>query len=202
MTVFCEYRMQTAKGLTSILIVVVAIIVILTGTVGYLTLIRKPVALPTPTPKPTQVSQTPESPTPTPQDETANWQTYTNADLGYSIKYPVGWQVDENGLQNSLSKEVIISPVDAEPFTSYLSISIDQRPLDLIRQVHSSSQAPIFIEKEISFAGQSAFQYTTANADSAEIYIEHEGQVFLVSTSKFSSNEVQQSFSSFRFTKI
>jgi hypothetical protein len=194
--------MQIAKGLANTaLIVVIVIIVILAGVVGYFMLVKKPVVQQTNTPNPTPVQQTPESPAPTPQDESANWETYTNTDLGYSIKYPNSWQVDESGLQNSLGKEVIINPPSAEPFTTYISVSIDQRPLDLIRQVHTSSQAPIFIEKEISFANQSAFQFRASNSDSVGIYIGHEDKIFLVSTSKFSSEKVQQSFSSFLFTR-
>lgn len=39
------------------------------------------------TPQPTSTSQ------PTPVDETANWKTYTNQRVGFSIKYPINWDV-------------------------------------------------------------------------------------------------------------
>lgn len=40
-----------------------------------------------PLPTPSTASQTPQ-PNPTPSEETANWKTYTNNQLHYSIKYP------------------------------------------------------------------------------------------------------------------
>ncbi len=64
--------------------------------------------------KPTlQPTPTPEFATPTP-DPTADWQTYTNTEYGYSIKYPREWDLVEPGsngegsiaLQNYLESQV------------------------------------------------------------------------------------------------
>lgn len=191
----------TQKGFANIVLVMVVVVL---ASVGGYYFFKKPanvVVIPTPTITPTATKTAVPTKTATP-NPTAGWKTYTNADLGYSIKYPPTWKVDESGLQSSLSKEVIINPVNPEPFISYVSVSIDQRSIDQIRQVHNNSQAPIFIEKQITFAGQSTFQYTVSGSDSVEIYIPYQGKIFLVSSSKFSSKEVKQSFSSFRFTKL
>jgi hypothetical protein len=74
------------KGFANIILVVV--IVILVGAVGYFALIKKsePVAQ-QPTPTPIQ-TKTPISPTPTPKDETANWKVYQDRADFFEFKYP------------------------------------------------------------------------------------------------------------------
>ena len=85
------------KGFVNIILVVV--IVILVGAVGYFAFVKKsePIAQqPTPTqtnnPTKTPVSPTPamtSSPTPTPTASTANWKTYSISGYnGYEFKYP------------------------------------------------------------------------------------------------------------------
>jgi len=44
---------------------------------------------------------------------------YTNDELRYTLIYPIGWVVDENGMA-AQNKEVRFYPVNAEPFVSYL----------------------------------------------------------------------------------
>ena len=77
------------RGFANIILVVV--IVILVGTVGYFAFVKKsePVAQ-EPTPTPTQVTNTSKSnptPTPTPADPTANWKTYTDKKLLVEFKF-------------------------------------------------------------------------------------------------------------------
>jgi hypothetical protein len=85
------------KGFTNIILVV--IIVILIGAVGYFAFIKKPEPVAQQTiPTPTQTitpTKTPASPTPTPKDETANWKTYTDIKHGYSIRYPSDWTFEK-----------------------------------------------------------------------------------------------------------
>jgi uncharacterized membrane protein len=81
------------KGFVNIILVVV--IVILVGAVGYFAFVKKsePVAQ-QPTPTPVQ-TKTPISPIPT--SETTNLKTYTNSQYGYQIKYPKDWTVATSG---------------------------------------------------------------------------------------------------------
>lgn len=74
------------KGFANIILVVV--IVILLGVVGYFAFVKKsePIAQ-QPAPTPTQ-SKTPISPTPAQKDEIANWKTYNNTQYSFSFKYP------------------------------------------------------------------------------------------------------------------
>ncbi|MDO8592314.1 MAG: hypothetical protein Q7R92_00905 [bacterium] len=77
--------MKNQKGFASIILVVV--IVVIAGAVGYFAFVRKsePIAGQIPTPTPTQTKTT----TPTPKDETANWKTYRISGYnGYEFKYP------------------------------------------------------------------------------------------------------------------
>lgn len=68
--------------LTSRIILLIVIFLVLVGLGGtYLTLNSKP------KPQPTAPKAAP-TPTSTTVDETASWKTYTNLDLGFSIKYP------------------------------------------------------------------------------------------------------------------
>lgn len=75
-----NFKNMNQKGLTNIILVVV--IVILVGAVGYFTFVNKsePVT---------------QQPTPTPKDETANWKVYDNAKDEFSISIPKDWTYRE-----------------------------------------------------------------------------------------------------------
>lgn len=78
------------KGFTNIILVLV--IVILVGTVGYFTLTRKqePITqtiMPPPTTTQTPPTQTPTTPTSV-VDKTVNWKTYRNEEFGFEFSYP------------------------------------------------------------------------------------------------------------------
>ncbi len=78
------------KGFANIILIVV--IVILVGVVGYFAFVKKsePIAQ-QPTPTQTQTTtptKTPVSPTPTPKNETANWEAYRNTKYRFESKYP------------------------------------------------------------------------------------------------------------------
>jgi hypothetical protein len=69
--------------------------------------------------------------------ETSDWKTYTNQQYGFSFKYPLGWQVSTNGLQNTLgstsSSPFIELRAPSTATTSYLLIvSILDNPEQLL----------------------------------------------------------------------
>ncbi len=85
--------MNQQKGFANIILVVV--IVILVGAVGYFAFVKKsePVAQqPTPTPGQTK---TPVSPTPTPTPITSTTQNYKGT--GFSVSYPKSWVIQNHG---------------------------------------------------------------------------------------------------------
>ena len=52
----------------------------------------------------TAVNSNSNSNTNTVTDETAGWETYTNADFGYSLRYPSDWPIEK---ENSTSKSAV-----------------------------------------------------------------------------------------------
>lgn len=70
---------MSQKGFANIILVIV--IIIFVGVVGYFAFVKKsePIV---------------QQPTPT-LDKTANWETYTNSQYGFSFKYPPTWAVIE-----------------------------------------------------------------------------------------------------------
>src|SRR3989344_7520599 len=75
------------KGFANIVLVIV--IVVLVGAVGYFAFVKKmePVTQ-QPTPPATTQTSTPQQPSPTPINETANWKTYKNDTYSFEVKYP------------------------------------------------------------------------------------------------------------------
>jgi len=88
---------MTQKSFVKIILVVV--IIVLLGVVGYFALIKKslPIAQQTSTPTLTKTS----APMPQPQDETANWQVYNK--FGVWFKYPNDWVVKDSGINGELN---------------------------------------------------------------------------------------------------
>ena len=76
------------KGFANIALI--ALVVVLAGTVGYFALVKKqePVAQQTTPPSTTTQTPTSQQPSPTPINETANWKTYRNDKFGFEFKYP------------------------------------------------------------------------------------------------------------------
>jgi hypothetical protein len=83
------------KGFINVILVI--IIIVLAGALGYFTLVKKspPIAQQTPTHTPTftPTKISASTPTPTPKDETKNWKIYTNNKYGFTFKYPPSWKV-------------------------------------------------------------------------------------------------------------
>jgi hypothetical protein len=81
-------------------------------------------AQPAPQPTPTPAAVT----TPTP-DPTADWQAYTNTEHGYSIKYPLNWNLQEvapGGLGVEISSFDTAKPVDDETGKGIFSVHISE----------------------------------------------------------------------------
>lgn len=129
----------------------------------------------------------------------ATFTTYTNAELGYSVQYPSSWTVDEQ--RNSYGPVVMINPQDAEPFVGYLEIGIDPRTLEQILQQRRNSTDYTYIESQVLIDGQTAYRFSPTGIDSTETFVSYNGKIYLLSTNKSSSTDVQKAIGSFRFTK-
>ena len=80
-------------------IILVIVIIVLLGVVGYFMLVKKslPIAQQTSTPTLTKTS----APMSQPQDETANWQVYNK--FGVWFKYPNDWVVKDSSINGELN---------------------------------------------------------------------------------------------------
>jgi len=70
-------------------IILVVLIVVFVGVVGYLTLVKKPEA-PTTTNQPQPTTTIPIT-----QDTTDNWKIYRSEKYGFEFRYPADWKVNE-----------------------------------------------------------------------------------------------------------
>ena len=94
------------KGYINIILAV--LIVVLVGTVGYLTFVKKP-----------------EPIIPTPKDETSSWKTYKSEDFNYELRYPSTWFL----------KDIIVDPQDETKLTDSI-IMIDSKSITRGREAN------------------------------------------------------------------
>lgn len=118
------------KGFVNILLTV--LVVVLAGTVGYLTLVKKQ-------PQPsTQLTPTPTgtAPTPTPKSETTNSKTYRNDKFGFEFKYPTDFELRADefsiGVNVTVTNYTVRFPNEGDP-----SGPLDEANLQLLFSVYS-----------------------------------------------------------------
>lgn len=112
---------------------------------------------PTPTyepPTPTPIEELPlptEEPTPTPSeiptptlDPTENWNTYSNTQYGYSIKYPLNWNVTDLGeLEPKVPNHIVFNQNTASSSARYITISVSTRTYQEQLTIGGTSGTPI-----------------------------------------------------------
>jgi len=125
------------------------------------------------------------------------FRNYSNTEVGYSLTVPPGWSVDEYGLSNP-NKEVFFSPGNPENFIAYLSISLDFRTLEQIKNFYAQNAPDAFYE-DVVFNGYSGIKYTY-NWGRAEYFIPHQGGLLLILTDRSNDNDIQQMLGSIRLT--
>lgn len=86
-------------------IILIVIVVLAVGAVGYFVFVKKSAPIAQQTPTPSQ-NNNPVSPTPTQKNETVNWKTYSNSKYNFSLKYPNGWTTEESS-QTDLTGRII-----------------------------------------------------------------------------------------------
>jgi hypothetical protein len=149
---------------------------------------------------------------------TAGWQTYTSNKLGYSIKYPAGWErstteeanSNNNGSGNFHPVRSVSKYVDV---TTYFSVTLEKESLEKMREyANSRIGGQDYIESPIILDGEKGYSYRSSGTtfmnddgtwssleDFYMVLIEHNGKVYDIYTQKYSLNEVKQIFSSFKF---
>ena len=123
---------------------------------------------------------------------------YNNSVVGYRLNLPGNWSIDENGMVNGLSKEVVFNPPNPEPFVAYLSISLDYRALDQIIAAYSQN-VPDALGANVDFYGYPGIIYTYPSGRN-EYFIAASGKIFMISTDRPNDGTVQSILMTIRFT--
>jgi len=120
---------------------------------------------------------------------------YNNSVDGYSFNLPGNWVINET---NGSNKEVIFSPPNAEPFISYLSISLESRTLNQIILSYTEYY-PDAVRDDTIFYGYPALKYIFPGGRN-EYFIPYGNQLTLVSTDRPNDGIVQSILMTIRFT--
>jgi len=125
-------NMNNQKGFANV--VLIGIIVVLIGVVGYFAFVKKsePVAQQTTPPPTTTQTPTPQQPSPTPINETASWKTYKNDTYSFEVKYPSDWTSKGSWSENGGFFYVAFGTanlLDSKPFAT-LRVYPNQTTLD------------------------------------------------------------------------
>ena len=123
---------------------------------------------------------------------------YSNPVVGYKLGLPGDWHVDENGITNGTNKEVIFYPPNAEPFVTYLSISLDFRTLDQIISFYAQN-VPDAVREDTIFNGYTAVKYNYIS-DRNEYFVPYGNQIFLIASDRLNDGVVQSILMTVQFT--
>ena len=123
---------------------------------------------------------------------------YANPVVGYRLGLPGDWHVDENGMTNGTNKEVIFYPPNAEPFVTYLSISLDFRTLDQIISFYAQN-VPDAVREDTIFNGYTAVKYNYTS-DRNEYFVPYGNQIFLIASDRLNDGVVQSMLMTIQFT--
>jgi hypothetical protein len=123
-------------------------------------------------------------------------QDYENPAAGYKLTLPPGWDLDEFGAA-SPNKEVLFYPNGAEPYITYLSISLDSRTLDQITTLYAQD-VPDATREDTIFNGLPAIKFTYSYGRN-EYYVPYNNKIFLIITDRPENGNVQLILMSIRF---
>jgi len=140
------------------------------------------------------------------------WKTFTNEELGYSIKYPSDWIV--NDCDGCSSRETTINPSNAEDFVGYVFIGAADGDMEEIKKTFTNSDyygGSPNVENKIIFSNKKAYQFLTPYRDSNKksdeekyyaisIFIPHNKTIYSVNSQKLQEPEIKQILASFKFT--
>ncbi len=93
---------------------------------------------------------------PTPVDETSNWKTYTNTDIGYSIKYPADSYINCGKDELSLDEGTICAAGEGGP-----TITVSTNPKPTNYELSEYPNCYRVAKETISLAGTIATKYTS-----------------------------------------
>lgn len=107
-------------------------------------------------------------------DPTAGWKTYTNTTLGFSIKHPDGWRIDDT----STNKKVWFNPSGTENVDS-IEVGTAAKTLD---QLYDETDVGPGTKTRITLGGQPAIRFDLAEFALTEIRCMYKGKLFSINT--------------------
>lgn len=132
----------------------------------------------------------------------SGWKEYVNGELGYKVKYPADWKINEHAAN---FPDVVFEPSRPENFVNYLTIGLSPSKLEDIRRVRTqhysedSSYKP-FIEDNVIFKNKKTLYYHDGDIKSdIDLVIPTEKLILEITTSKINLIKVGQMISSFEF---
>ncbi len=131
----------------------------------------------------------------------ASTQTYTNQELKYSFEYPMDWTVDDSGLTNIASKDVIAFPGNSRPFEpdpNYFNVHVDDRELNYLFDEVFSGYTRVD-RADIPFVGQTTYQFSADDGNQLWWVIPYNGQNYVIWTDKSTDEGVRVIMESFKF---
>lgn len=175
---------KNKKGFVNIALVVL-ILVILVGSVGYFVFVKRsepiteqltlsPVQSMTSTK--TAVSLSPASTS----DKTANWETYTNTTLGFSIKYPTDWTVDSLRSNREKSGSDVVFDIGIPE--SHEGVRVDVSNLTLDEWVSQSDKNVIEETYRLTIDGQPAIRIDTTEFGQKLIGVKFNDKLYVFTT--------------------
>jgi hypothetical protein len=195
---------QKQKGNVAVIALIVVIVAISAGVIGYL--FAQKSQAPAVAPAPVATTQ----PAVQTAAETANWKTYSNAKYGFEFKYPSGWKLEDSASSNVVALDNDTTPFGELNFSYFASL----KDYTDLYKVNATSLDQIVLDKslafsdmkKIDFAGTKAWAGTEASsAGSYVIYVEKNAHVYKIEFATISlvselSSADKNILSSFKFT--
>jgi uncharacterized protein YcfL len=163
-----------------------------------------------------QVQPQTQQPQATTTDETANWQTYSNSQLGFSIQYPVSWVYDDTAGHIESSNSSDIADIDFRTEAGgqwQVQVSVATSTGNL-QSILSSYHPNLSIDKGVSATAaskmimldnQPALQFSyqapkgyTYYGDT-QTFIIHNNNLYIITEGSGSSPQELQMLESFKF---
>ena len=107
-------------------------------------------------------------------DPTAGWKTYTNTTIGFTIKHPDGWRIDDT----STSNKVWFNPSGTENVDS-IEVGTTTKTLD---QLYEEADVAPGTKSRTTLGGQPAIRFDLAEFALTEIRCIYQGKLISINT--------------------
>lgn len=125
-------------------------------------------------------------------DQTKDWKTYENASLGFSLRHPADWEIDDTSTPN----KVWFNPVGAEILDSIQTQAADRT----LEQIYANADSSDGTKEYTTLGGERAVRLNLASFGLVQIYATHNNKLYVVGT----NNQLKKNpkiLETFTFTK-